>query len=320
MDSKKINSVYQYPCHKGFGSFLRSCLSLCEYCIRRKYQFNVVFNHPIENILIHAVHEDNSPLMIPTWTELDALIESIPEQSSFNVLLGAEDLSLEVLTDNSLNGIAVKKHIKNMVIQKALNFKSSIHSLFLKKLHAIQLKIRNYTILHVRFGDITLIHRMQPCIITLKNLHKRLDALMLDPSQTLLICDTYAITKDLQLKYNLKTFDSRAIHTGKIHPEKIPLDEPAFLDTFIEFMALCYSKKIIAINGVHYTSNFSHAAARLFDVPYQVFHLKHNYECQDKPICANCKDILDVIETQPANTLQNLHEFILCEGLPISHG
>jgi len=286
----KVCIVYSYPSSKGLGAWLRCCISLCYFCMKNGWLFDVDFSdHPIGNYLEETKHVIDK--IYKTRSEFDLKLIAQRFTGIKDVIF--VDHELEV-TNPSPTDNAVNVKVYQEIVSKILRYNSN----FLSKKDSALVNKQYKQALHVRLGDIVLIDERDICIYTKESLYQAIDKYIQgnNPRDTVIVCDSYWIKQTLCEKYGFVMIDTRPSHSSLL------TDEDSIIDTLIDFYVMCNSRSIHVIHGVKYTSSFSLVPHVLYNIP----HSKEELVIKPSPgICWNCRKL-------KLRSVRNLHHYVVC--------
>ena len=152
--------------------------------------------------------------------------------------------------------------IHKKYIQQLLKPSDYMRNKINETLDALDLKEKDFIIIHVRYGDNFLINGSNDINVKhLKQIYK-----WIDPEQKiLLISDNDYIKKTIKLEYPfIKTHLNKITHTG----EGVTLETDALQNTMIDLYLFSLAKSISAFSIYPHGTGFSKWIAETFSVPY----------------------------------------------------
>lgn len=313
--------VYRAGQSKGFGAWLRSCINVCAFCIIYECKFTVAFQHNINDLMFHNknLFIPNNVIITKDWNDLLGLKNmnvSGNGNKTFYISHMGEGFDPDAAMHyNALcHNIAKFENIgsnlfliQKLVKQETLNFKSFVYTSFYKIVADSNINASNCHVIHLRFGDLTMIHKCKPCVYTIESVTNVIEGMFGEQLNNVksnnidyvLICDTIDIKRQLCNQYNFKSFNINPVHTMKEHGQA----PHEMLDSILEFILLTRAKHITCINAVNYTSNFSIVASELFNIPTTIVKIR----TEPVDICEHC------LATYKTDTyIPNMHEFVVC--------
>jgi hypothetical protein len=279
-----IENVYQERYNNninatGLGDFIRGSYFLLEFCNNNNIPCNInILNHPVSQFF--EMYKNKQPLIynninkfeltnfnphishekfitnISNHSINDDLIKFLSKQNVFNKKLYIYTIAYPTLT-------IPQKHREYM--QRILAPSARIKSLVDKMLSELELVSKNFTIIHIRYGDDFLIqHKEKFKKSHLKAIENTLNNL--NTSQKyLLISDNTNIKNILQLNHPfLKIHLNEITHTG----EGLNIETHKLQNTMIDFYLFSHATNIIAFSVYPHGTGFSKWSAETYSVPY----------------------------------------------------
>ena len=296
---KIINNVYQSKYNygrancTGLGDFIRGCYFILEFCEQYKFEAKIVFNnhiskflrikthnlHLIENVLssIQFFKNNNfSQYNIINGFVVDPKRDNTNIMADFvNYVVDSPSYYGNVFTFcNSFprNDIPEKnKETMRDILEPINEIKLTIQ----QRLEELHLRIKGYTVIHIRSGDSFLKNETNNAFHQ-KYVHKLIHNIQEDVkyitkhnaniiNKYLLIADNNNIKTVLKDYFpSFQTMMQPITHFG----EGVILEEERVKNTLIDFYLLSFANCIISYSAYEHGSGFSYWCAKTFDVPY----------------------------------------------------
>jgi len=266
---KKIVNVYQLQYKNsntiyGFGDFLRGCFYLIQICGINGLDFDIdVSNHPISKYM-------NNQKLNPTINYNEIEMYMPPENpinfyNTFINLLKNETSEVYYTCLNSFPILKIKQSEIDFIksrIEPNLTIKTDV-DLVIKNLNLIS---NEFTVIHIRFGDMFLLHNSQYINEKFVNeIFKYLKPLLDNVnSKYLILSDNYKL-KILFSKFKNGVFNINPITHLGVHST---LKDEHIKNTLIDFYLMCHSNKIYSISSYGHGSGFSKWCSVIYNIPY----------------------------------------------------
>jgi hypothetical protein len=279
-----IENVYQEKYHNninatGIGDFIRGSYFLIQFCDNNNIPYNInLLNHPISQFL--EIYQNQQPLVynnidkfeltnynphildnniitnIYDYTINDSFVQYLINQSIFKK-------KLYIYTISYPSAQISQKHKEYM--RKILKPSMRLESLVEKMLLDLGLNKKEFTIIHIRYGDDFLIKNK----LEIKKSHVEMIENILDnldlSKKYLLMSDNIVIKNILHSKYPfLKIHLNEISHTG----EGLHLETNKLQNTMIDFNLFSHATNIIAFSIYKHGTGFSKWSAETYNVPY----------------------------------------------------
>ena len=289
-----IENVYQEKYKdgpaSGLGDFIRGSYFLMQFCDNNNIPYNInLLNHPVSQFL--NIYINKQPLIYNNINKFgltnhnpyildnhiitniydhsinDNFIQFLSDQQAFNQQ--AFNQKLYIYTISYPTSTIKQKHKEYMrhVLKPCFKVASAVDDLLLN----LELVKKQFTIIHIRYGDDFLIKNKKEIKKShLEMIQNILDKL--DRSQKyLLISDNTIIKNIIQLKYPfIKTHFNEITHTG----EGLHIETNKLQNTMIDFYLFSHATKIIAFSVYKHGTGFSKWCAETYNVPYCCRFLK----------------------------------------------
>jgi hypothetical protein len=252
----------------GLGDFFKGTFSLYNISKRNGYTFYIdISEHPIGKYIINTTPYKYTNLPNKTnefffYYNVQTHNELINKVDEFMKVedIGVFETNLEPEINNELDNndmLTIQKlFIPNDYLQDKIN---NIK---------LQLKLDNYSVLHIRTGD--------------KNINKGLDSKIVNSVEeilnkikltenTLLLSDSSELKLYLIKKYNFKILESEIIHLGFLESNNI---DNGIESTLIDFFLICGAKKIYSLSVYDWNSGFSTMASKVYVIPIEKYIIK----------------------------------------------
>ena len=284
-----IENVYQERYNNninatGLGDFIRGSYFLLEFCDNNNIPCNInILNHQVSQFF--EMYKNKQPLVYNNINKFeltnfnphishekiitnisnpsinDDFIKYLSKQSVFNKKLYIYTIAYPALT-------IPQKHKEYM--QRILAPSARIKSLVDKMLSDLELVSKNFTIIHIRYGDDFLIqHKEKFKKSHLEIIHGTLDNLNVN-TKYLLISDNTSLKNYLSLNYPfLKIHLNEITHTG----EGIQLETNKLQNTMIDFNLFSRASNVIAFSVYPHGTGFSKWVTETYSVPYSCKYL-----------------------------------------------
>jgi hypothetical protein len=279
-----IENVYQEKYNynvnaSGLGDFIRGSYFLMEFCDNHKIRYNInILNHPVSQFL--ETYKNQQPLIYNNVNRFEqrnfnpfvsdnSIISNIYDPSinhSFICYLGKQHIfqkKLYIYTITYPSNKISKKHKEHM--KRILTPSKSIALLVDHTLAELGLVKKQFTIIHIRYGDDFLIKNIKDIKTShVKVLQNTFDKL--DLTQTYLLISDNTIIKNLILSQYpfTKTHFNEISHTG----EGLYLETHKLQNTMIDFNLFSHATKVIAFSTYKHGTGFSKWATETYSVPY----------------------------------------------------
>ena len=287
-----INNVYQ-PKYKfgmastGLGDFIRGSYFVLEFCFQNKFKPKIIFNNTISKFLkiktngLNKVnHLLNQILSFPNANFKEFLVMKDgtilePIKDTTRIMADfVEYLTLIPVYNHNVFGYCIsyprgpvsemaKRYMRN-ILEPTDEIKFIVHNI----LNNFQFKYRDYTVIHIRSGDI---HLNKNSTIFKKeyinNLLSHIEAVIDREKNYLIISDNNEIKNFVLEKFTnvkIKTLFKEITHFG----EGVVLEEEKVKNTMIDFYLLSLSSAIFSYSSYKHGSGFSYWCAQTYNIPY----------------------------------------------------
>jgi hypothetical protein len=284
-----IENVYQERYNNniyasGLGDFIRGSYFLLEFCDSNNIPCNInILNHPASQFF--EMYKNKQPLVYNNINKF--------ELANFNPHISHEKIITNI-NSPSINDDFIKYLSKQSVFNKKLYiytiaYPASIipqkHKEYMKRILApsarikslvdnmlsdLELVSKNFTIIHIRYGDDFLIqHKEKFKKSQLEMIYGTLDNLNVN-TKYLLISDNTSLKNYLSLNYPfLKIHLNEITHTG----EGIQLETNKLQNTMIDFNLFSRASNVIAFSVYPHGTGFSKWVTETYSVPYSCKYL-----------------------------------------------
>jgi hypothetical protein len=284
-----IENVYQEKYKDGvttgLGDFIRGSYFLMQFCDNNNIPYNInLLNHPISQFL--EIYINKQPLIYNNINKFgltnhnphildnhiitniydisinDNFIRYLSDQQVFNQKLYVYNISYPTVQINQKH----KEYMRHL-LKPCFKVALAVDDLLLK----LELVKKQFTIIHIRYGDDFLIKNKKETkkshLEMIKNILDKLDR----SHKYLLISDNTIIKNIIQSKYPfIKTHFNEISHTG----EGLQLETNKLQNTMIDFYLFSHATKIIAFSVYKHGTGFSKWSAETYNVPYCCRFLK----------------------------------------------
>ena len=289
---KVINNVYQSKykfgiASTGLGDFIRGSYFVLDFCFKYKFQPKIIFNNYISKFLkIKTQNLDkmndifSKILSFPNGNFMEFLVTKDgtilePIKDTRRIMSDfVEYLSLIPVYNHNIFGYCIsypmgpvtelaKIYMRN-ILEPTDEMKLIIHNI----LNNFQFKYREYTVIHIRSGDIYL--NKNSTIFKKEYIFKLLshiEAVVDREKSYLIISDNNEIKNFVLEKFhnvNIKTLFKEITHFG----EGVVLEEEKVKNTMIDFYLLSLSSAIFSYSSYKHGSGFSYWCAQTYNIPY----------------------------------------------------
>jgi hypothetical protein len=278
-----IENVYQEKYKdgiaSGLGDFIRGSYFLMQFCDNNNIPYNInLLNHPISQFL--EIYINKQPLIYNNINKFgltnhnphildNHIITNIYDHSindNFIQYLSDQQVFTQKLYVYTISYPTSKidqnhKEYMRQILKPCFKVASAVDDLLLK----LELVKKQFTIIHIRYGDDFLIKKHEEIKKShLEMIQNILDKL--DRSQKyLLISDNTIIKNIIQSKHPfIKTHFNEISHTG----EGLQLETNKLQNTMIDFYLFSHATKIIAFSVYKHGTGFSKWSAETYNVPY----------------------------------------------------
>jgi hypothetical protein len=296
---KIINNVYQSKYNygrsncTGLGDFIRGCYFILEFCDEHRFEAKIVFNNHIAKFLKIKTH--NLGLITNVLSSIQFFKNNNfskyniqngfildPERDNKNIMADFVNYVMEspsyygnVFTFcNSFPRNTIPEKNKEYM-RKFLEPIDEIKMLIKQTLDELQLRLKGYTVIHIRSGDAFLKNENNNGFNS-AYIHKLIKNIIFDVryitennpgirNNYLLIADNNNIKNLLKEKFPaFKMLVKPITHFG----EGVVLEEERVKNTLIDFYLLSFANYIMSYSAYEHGSGFSYWCAKTFDVPY----------------------------------------------------
>jgi hypothetical protein len=269
----------------GLGDFIRGSYFLMQFCQENNFLYNInMLNHPISQFL--EIYENNMSLNYKNINKFD-LTNFNPNIVDDNILTNIYDHTINndftyFLKDQYVHNKTIytylithptiiideeyKKYMQYLL--KPIKYLSLLVDEQLTKLELIE---KEYTVIHVRYGDDYLINNKAEIDLNHLNTIKQKIDYLGSTNKILLISDNVIIKNILTTKFShIKTHFNEITHTG----EGFQLDTNKLKNTMIDFYLFSRAKNIFAFSVYKHGTGFSKWVAETYSVPYICYFLQ----------------------------------------------
>lgn len=278
-----IENVYQEQYNNahatGLGDFIRGSYFLLEFCGNNNIPCNInILNHPISQFL--EIYKNKQPLIYNNINKFE-LTNHNPDILNENIITNIYDpaindefikyLSKQHVFEKKLYVYTIAypsseidpkyKEYMQKILKPSMRLKSLVDNMLLN----LGLVSKQFTIIHIRYGDDFLIKNKEKIKKShLEIIQNRLDKLNLS-QKYLLISDNTILKYILSLKYPfLKIHLNEITHTG----EGLHIETNKLQNTMIDFNMFSHAASVIAFSVYKHGTGFSKWAAETYSVPY----------------------------------------------------
>jgi hypothetical protein len=287
---KTLNNVYQSKYKDniqgtGLGDFLRGSYFLIEYCLKYGFNYRIIFNNKIEELLMHkpnikipeSVSQEiqffgDTNILLSTLSSDNYVIE--PEKNPNIINIFTEYLKKSIInkkekficcTSQPVNKITQESKI---VMQKILEPTNEMKLKINNVLNYLELKPKQYMSIHVRSGDNYLKNESNSAFKKkyLVNLIESINQIYKNSEtcNVLLICDNNNVKSILVKNYpRIKSMFKEIVHLAESN-----VKEDKIKNTLIDFYLLSLSKSIHSFSCYQHGSGFSNWCAQTYNIPY----------------------------------------------------
>jgi hypothetical protein len=279
-----IENVYQERYNNnvlasGLGDFIRGSYFLMEFCDHTHIPCHInIQNHPVSQFLeigqhtpsqlVHKInrfeHRNHHPHILENKIITNQCDSSIHD--SFLIYLSKQHAVDQKICVYTISYPSTKISEKNKsYMRQILKPSNSLALLVDKTLNDLGLVKKQFTIIHIRYGDNFLIkHNEHIKKSHLKQLQNTLNNL--NSTQTyLLISDNTIIKNILSSRYPfIKTHFNDITHTG----EGLHLETQKLQNTMIDFNLFSHAANVLAFSTYTHGTGFSKWSAETYSVPY----------------------------------------------------
>ena len=284
-----IENVYQEKYKDGvatgLGDFIRGSYFLMQFCDANNIPYNInLLNHPISQFL--EIYINKQPLIYNNINKF-GLTNHNPHILDNHIITNIYDHSIN---DNFIQFLSDQQVFNQKLYVYTISYPTSKikqkHKEYIKQrlkpcfkvallvddlLSNLELVKKQFTIIHIRYGDDFLINNKEEIkkshLEMIQNILNQLDL----SQKYLLISDNTIIKNIILFKYPfIKTHFNEITHTGKgLHIETNKLQ-----NTMIDFYLFSHATKIIAFSVYKHGTGFSKWSAETYNVPYCCRFLK----------------------------------------------
>ena len=284
-----IENVYQEKYNNninasGLGDFIRGSYFLLEFCDNNNIPCNInILNHPVSQFL--EIYKNKQPLVYNNINKFDLtnfnphildngiitnicdpsitndFIKYLSKQSVFN-----KKLYVYTTTYPSLEISQKHKEYMKQILSPNMQLKSLVDNTLLD----LGLVKKQFTIIHIRYGDDFLIENKNEIqkshFEIIKNMLDKLDL----NKKYLLISDNKIVKKILKFNYPfLKIHLNEITHTG----EGLHIETNKLQNTMIDFNLFSHATNVIAFSVYTHGTGFSRWITETYSVPYTCLFL-----------------------------------------------
>jgi hypothetical protein len=284
-----IENVYQESYNNninatGLGDFIRGSYFLLEFCDNNNIPCNInILNHPVSQFF--EIYKNKQPLIYNNVNKFeltnfnphvshDGIMTNISDPSITNDLI--KFLSKQRTFNKKLYVYTIAYPCSEIApkykeyMKKLLTPSVRLQSLVNKMLLELELVKKQFTIIHIRYGDDFLIQHKEEIkkshLETIENTLKNLNT----SQKYLLISDNMIVKNILQFKYPfLKIHLNEITHTG----EGIHMETNKLQNTMIDFNLFSHATNVVAFSVYQHGTGFSRWATETYSVPYSCKYL-----------------------------------------------
>ena len=291
---KKIINVYKekYKNNKdasGFGDYLRGCYFLLQFTSDLNIDCNFIITHPISNYLRNNKKYNNI-------SKIDIELNENYNNHKRNIVNNNRIISeyrydvnfinkyTEYINNcDTLNGIILYtytnaypiykiKQEHKLIIQQLIEPNDEMEKYIDENLQKINLKKKDYIIIHIRSGDkILLEKRKLSQNYTNKIINKINEILENNQNKNiLLISDNDNLKKKINSIYNnIKSLNNNIVHFG----EGSLLNNNNIKDTLLDMYLLSYSNYVYSLSHYEHGSGFCQWTSITYNIPYELYYM-----------------------------------------------
>ncbi len=263
----------------GIGDFIRGSYFLMQFCEESNLLFNInILNHPISQFL--EIYQNKQPSYYKNINKFD-IVNFNPGILDDNILTNIHDYTINndfmyFLKDQTV----YNKKIYTYIISYPTILIAEEHKIYMRnllkptkylsllvdeQLTNLGLVEKEFSIIHVRYGDDYLIKNEADINVNHLNTIKQTIDYLGSTNKILLISDNMIIKKILTTKFShIKTHFNKITHTG----EGIQIDTNKLKNTMIDFYLFSRAKNVYAFSVYKHGTGFSKWAAETYSVPY----------------------------------------------------
>jgi len=277
---------YKSSNSSGLGDFIRGSYFILDFCDKHNLEAKIIFNNPIINYLKNKEYLNNFNtiehvlmnielfknnniiqcnikdgfILDPTtygkniYASFINYIVSISPIYNSNVFIYSNCVPIEVTEKN-------KEHMRK-ILEPTDELKIIINETF----HYLDLKPNDYSVIHVRSGDIHLINNDTSFDKSyLQRLIAEITKYVNSYDKYILIADdnnVKLILKNIFPKLNILL--NKITHFG----EGVNLEKESVKNTMVDFYLFSYAKNIFSFSSYSHGSGFSYWCAKTYDIPY----------------------------------------------------
>jgi hypothetical protein len=269
----------------GLGDFIRGSYFLMQFCQENQLLYKInMLNHPISRFL--EIYQNKQPSNYKNINKFD-LTNFNAGILDDNILTNIHDHTINndfiyFLKDQTVHNKTIytylisyptiiidEEHKKYM--QHLLKPTKYLSLLVDEQLTKLDLYEKEYTVIHVRYGDDYLIKNETDINLNHLNTIKQKIDYLGSTNKILLISDNIVIKTCITNLYpNIKTHFNEITHTG----EGIQLDTNKLKNTMIDFYLFSRAKNVFAFSVYKHGTGFSKWAAETYSVPYTCHFLQ----------------------------------------------
>jgi hypothetical protein len=263
----------------GFGDFIRGSYFLMQFCKENNIFYNInMLNHPISQFL--EIYQNKQPLNYKNINKFD-LTNFNPRILDDGILTYIYDYTINNdFTYFLKNQTVHNKCIYTYIISYPTIIIAEEHKTYMrhlltptkyltllvdKQLTNLELIEKEFTIIHVRYGDNYLIKNESDINLShLKTINQTID--YLDPTNKILLVSDNIIIKNILTKLypHIVTHFNEITHTG----EGVELDTNKLKNTMIDFYLFSRAKNVYAFSIYKHGTGFSKWATETYSIPY----------------------------------------------------
>ena len=263
----------------GIGDFIRGSFFLMQFCEENKLLFNInMLNHPISRFL--EIYQNKQPSHYKNINKFD-IVNFNPGILDDNILINIHDHTINndfmyFLKDQSVHNKKIYTYIisyptiiiaeeHKTYMRHLLKPNKYLSLLVDEQLTKLKLSEKEFSIIHVRYGDNYLIKNEADINVNhLNTIGKTIDNLG-STNKILLISDNMIIKNVLTTKFpHIKTHYNKITHTG----EGVKIDTNKLKNTMVDFYLFSRAKNVFAFSVYKHGTGFSKWATETYSVPY----------------------------------------------------
>lgn len=285
---EKIHFVYQsfYKNRSatGFGDFIRGSYFILQFCEKYNFSLEITVAHPLHKFLKKTQYNLNTSILsnIKFYDEIFKNSQ-VNKQFQKDFFYHLNNISItDECGKNSVhvysNAFTINKDLSNNHKEKMreiLEPVDLVNEKISSVLSSLHLKKKDYIVIHIRYGDSSLVTKESINVNKVKLLHREiinLSLFHLFPEKILLISDSIELKKHLVKQLPMKCLFNDITHLGEgIYLES---QDDKMFNTLVDFFLISNAKHVFSFSFYEHGSGFSEWAAKTYDVPYRCKYLR----------------------------------------------